>query len=276
MRRVSSPASVASSGLPPSSSVLRPAPDVGPPSGLAAMDQELLWSASMPLGLSADSALLPAPLTSSRMVEGVVVPESGLSSPAGGSDVAGGPPRLPDLSLEGPFDVHQDRPVSGATPRVLDGMRGCQYRMTSYNQYSGGLDFSLAYGIQLHHPRLLEYVGAPESARLLSRSPEYWLHHLGHEKTLAAALQLQHDAGLIMSNVQVLQQFVMSLNRTSSEVMRVAFSRAPFPADAMQQVVPSYRGRRAAHYMAAMGLWRPPNSQGVCLKHVHAGGGGVV
>ena len=262
LRRVSSPASVASSGLPPSSSVLRPTPDVGPPSGLAAMDHELPWSASLPLGLSADSALLPAPLTPSRMVEGVVVPESVLSSPAGGTDVAGGPPRMPDLFLEGPFDGHQDRPVSGASPRVLDGIRGCQYRMTSYDQDSGGPGYSW-YVIQLHNPRLLEYLGAPESARLLSRSPEYWLHHLGHEKTLAAALQLQHDAGLILSNVQVLQQFVTSLNRTSSEVMQVAFGRAPFPADAMQQVVPSYRVRRAAHYMAAMGLWRPPSSQGV-------------
>ena len=88
------------------------------------------------------------------------------------------------------------------------------------------------------------------------------VHHLGHEKMLAAALQLQHDAGLILSNVQVLQQFVTSPNRTSSEVMRVVFGQAPFPADAMHQVVPSYRVRRAAHYMAAMGLWRPPSSQG--------------
>ena len=260
MRRISSPASVASSGLPPSSSALRPAPDVGPPSGLAAMDQELPWSASLPLGLSADSALLPAPLTPSRMVEGVVVPESVLSSPAGGTDVAGGSPKLPDLSLEGPFDVHQDRPVSGASPRVLDGMRGCPCHMTSYDPDSGGPDFSPAYGIQLHDPRLFEYAGAPESARLLSRSPEYWLHHLGHEKTLAAALQLQHDAGLILSNVQVLQQFVTSLNRTSS------FGQAPFPADAMQQVVPSYRVRWAAHYMVAMGLWWPPSSRTLAVS----------
>ena len=86
---------------------------------------------------------------------------------------------------------------------------------------------------------------------------------LGHEKTLAAALQFQHDAGVVLSNIQVLQQFVTLLNRTSSEVMRVAFGRAPFPADAMQRVVPSYRVRRATHYMAAMGLWRPPSSQGV-------------
>ena len=119
-------------------------------------------------------------------------------------------------------------------------MRGCQYRMTSYDQDSGGPDFSPAYGIQLHDPRLLEYVGATESARLLSRSPEYWLHHLGHEKTLGAALQLQHNAGLILSNVQVLQQFVTLLNRASSKVIRVSFGRAPFPADAMQQVVPSW------------------------------------
>ena len=148
LRRVSSPASVASSGLPPSSSVLRPAPDVGPPSGLAAMDQELSWSAS---------TLLPAHLTLSRMVEGVVVPGSVWSSPAGGTDVAGGPQRLPDLSLEGPFDVHQDRPVLGASPRVLDGMRGCQYRMTSYDQDSGGPDFSPAHTVA--RPRLLRVRG---------------------------------------------------------------------------------------------------------------------
>ena len=117
--------------------------------------------------------------------------------------------------------------------------------------------------LQLHDPRLLKYVGAPESARLLSRSPEYWLHHLGHEKTLSAALQLQHDAGLILSNVQVLQQFVKALNRTSSEVMQIAFRRKLFPADAIQQLMPSYRVRRAAHYMAAMGLWSPPINQGI-------------
>ena len=170
---------------------------------------------------------------------------------------------MPDLSRDGPFDVLQDRSASGASPRVLDGVRGCQYRMTSYDEENGGPDFSPAYGIQLHNPRLLEYVGALESARLLSRSPEYWLHHLGHEKTLTSALQLQHDAGLILSNMQVVQQFVTSLNMTSSEVMMVAFGREPFPAVAMQQMVPSYRVRQAAHYMGAMGLWRPPSTQGI-------------
>ena len=75
-------------------------------------------------------------------------------------------------------------------------------------------------------------------------SPEYWVHHMGREKALSAALQLQHDAGLILSNVQVLQQAV--------------HGRRPFSANAMQQVMPSNRVRRPAHYMMAMGLWRPP------------------
>ena len=135
--------------------------------------------------------------------------------------------------------------------------------MTSYDEDADRPDFSPAYGIHLHDPHLLEYVGAPESARLLSRSPEYWLHHMGRDRTLAAALQLQHDKGLILSNLQVLGQFVTSLNRMSSEVMRVAFDQEPFRTEAVQFVAPSHRVRWAAHYMAAMGLWRPPCTQGI-------------
>ena len=65
---------------------------------------------------------------------GAVVPGSVVSSPAGDTEVAGGHQGLPDLSLEGPFDLHQDWLVSGAPPRVLGSMRGCQYCMG----YRGG------------------------------------------------------------------------------------------------------------------------------------------
>ena len=175
------------------------------------------------MGETEDSPLLPAHLTPRRMVEELFVPGSVVASPTGEMDVAGGHPRMPDLSLEGPFDVHQDHSASGASPRVLDGMWGCQYRMTSYDEENGGPDSNPAYGVQLHDPRLLEYV-------------------------------LQHDVGLILSNIQVLQQFVTSLKRTSSEVMRVAFGREPFPADAMQQVAPSYRIRRAGALHGGHGI----------------------
>ena len=83
-----------------------------------------------------------------------------------------------------------------------------------------------------------------------------------HEEAVTAALQLQHDVGLKMSNPQVLGQFVMSLNRMPSEVMQLAFGRERFPSDAVQAILPSPRVRRAAHYMTAMGLWRPPGGPG--------------
>ena len=171
------------------------------------------------------------------------------------------PPSMPDLSREGPFE--QDTTELGASPRVLDSLPDCQYRITLYDVAKDSSDFSLAYRIHLHDPRWLEYVGAPESARLLSRTLEYWLHHMGREKTLAAAFQLQHDAGLIISNIQILEQFVTLLNQMALEDMRVAFDREPFPSKAMQYVTPSHRVCRAAHYMAAMGFWRPPSNPGV-------------
>ena len=58
--------------------------------------------------------------------------------------------------------------------------------MTSYDVESDGPNFE--HGGQLHDTCLLGYVGAPESARLTSCSPEYWVHHMGREKALSAAL----------------------------------------------------------------------------------------
>ena len=194
--------------------------------------------------------LFPAvPLTPVR-------PPAAASRHSGESDAVGGPSGAPDLSREGL--IHLDNPRSASSPQLLQDNQGCPFRMTSYDEGTDGPNFAPENGVQLHDPRLLEYVGAPESARLTSRSPDYWIHHMGREKALSAALQLQHDAGLIISNVQVLQQLVTALNRTSSDVLRAVHGRQPFPVEVIQQVMPSYRVRRAAHYMMAMGLWRPP------------------
>ena len=100
----------------------------------------------------------------------------------GESNAVGGSSEVPDLSREGPFDIHQDRPCSVASPRLLQDTQGCPFRMTSYDEETNKPDFTPAYGVQLHDPCLLEYVGAPESARLTSRSPEYWVPHMGKEK----------------------------------------------------------------------------------------------
>ena len=94
-------------------------------------------------------------------------------------------------------------------------------------------------------------------AQLLSRDLEYGVEHMGKEKTVSAALQLQHDAGLL-PNIQVLQQLVTSMGRTASDVLLAVQGREALPSSALQQVIPSYRVRRASHHMSAMGLWRPP------------------
>ena len=95
--QVSPPGSVAQAVPSPTSPVLRSTPDVSPPSGLAAIDQYLPWSASLPVGETADSPLLPAPLTPRRIVEGQFVPGSVVTSPTRETDVAGGHPRMPEF-----------------------------------------------------------------------------------------------------------------------------------------------------------------------------------
>ena len=166
----------------------------------------------------------------------------------------------PDLSREGPFDACDANHEPGQSPMVLDSMSGCQYRMTSYEDRTNRDDLDPSYGIHLHDPRMMEYMGAPESARLLGRTPEYWLEHMGRERTIQAALRLHHDASLIMTNVQIMSQLVTSFSRTASEVMRTVYDREPFPTSAVDFVKPGRRVRRAAHYMAAMGLWRPTSA----------------
>ena len=106
------------------------------------------------------------------------------------------------------------------SPLVMTGLPGCPYRIMSYNGPAIS-DMNQAFPLQLHHPRFLEFIGAPESARLLYRSPTFWVDRLGEEQTMAAAVNLQRDAGIMLSNLQILSQFVTSLHRMSSEMMSI-------------------------------------------------------
>ena len=73
-------------------------------------------------------------------------------------------------------------PMDWGDGRLLEtGLPGCLYRFSE----SGGLPFTdgnPVYGLQLHHPRFLEFVRAPESALLLDCSPMYWVDQLGKER----------------------------------------------------------------------------------------------
>ena len=57
---------------------------------------------------------------------------------------------------------------------ISDRLPSCPYRMTSYAR-ADIADVDPVYGLQLNHPRFLEYIGAPESARLLTQAPGHWV-----------------------------------------------------------------------------------------------------
>ena len=153
-----------------------------------------------------DFLLFNTAMTSQTQPETSLFPQVYASSPDVGLVASRVTPDITYRLREGPFDAHHDRQGSPTSPQLLQKTQGCLLRMTSHDAESDGPNFAPEHGIQLTDPRFLEYVGAPESARLMSCSPEYWVHHMGVENALSAALQLQHDGGLVLSNVQVLQQ----------------------------------------------------------------------
>ena len=148
----------------------------------------------------------------------------------------------------------------GGQPVACDGPAGL-YRFTLYS-WPAFSDLNPAFGLQLHHPRFLEFVGAPESARLLYRSPTFWVDQLGEEQAMAAAVNLQRDAGIMLPNLQILSQFVTSLHRMSSEMMSLGMGQVVFPTAEVADLSPAPRAARAAKYMMEMGLWRPRTGPG--------------
>ena len=69
-----------------------------------------------------------------------------------------------DLSWEGPFDAFCVPSDTGGHPLIVEGLPGCPYRMTSYREEDIA-EVDPTFGVQLHHPRFLECIGATESAR---------------------------------------------------------------------------------------------------------------
>ena len=156
---------------------------------------------------------------------------------------------------------HPDGVSSAATPPMdmedgpllETGLPGCPFRFTPQSRQPFA-DGNPAFGLQLHHPRFLEFVDAPRSALLLYHSPTFRVDQLGKEQALDAAVNLQRDAGIMLSNLQILSQFAMSLSRMSSDMMDLGIGQMVFPHDEVAGLSPT---PRAAKYMSAMGLWRP-------------------
>ena len=102
------------------------------------------------------------------------------------------------LAREGPF----------LAERSPDSIRsfgaGCAFRNTTYRA-SDYASPSWEFGLPMHHPRFLEWIGVPQSAGLLEMGPgRYrWLNVLSRDKAMAAAVQLQRDICLMQTNLEI-------------------------------------------------------------------------
>ena len=88
------------------------------------------------------------------------------------------------LAREGPFLTEH----SSSSIRCLGA--GCPFRNTTYRP-SDHASLSGEFGIPLHHPRFLEWIGEPEWAGLLEMGPGRWLHSLSRDQAMDAAIQTQ-------------------------------------------------------------------------------------
>ena len=133
---------------------------------------------------------------------------------------------------------------------------GCAFRNTTYRASDYGSP-SGEFGIHLNHPRFLEWVGVPESAGLLEMGRGRWLNALFRDQAMDAAIQLHRDVCLMTTNLDVLDQYTLSLQGTASKMLQVGLGSSEFPsADVVAGTLGS-RVCRASVQMEAMGLWRP-------------------
>ena len=246
------------------------------PNEATRLSDSIVRSPAMPLSIidfAVDLTLLSEPLiplSDELLLLPVPVPERQQPSPG----VL--PPMEPivsvdtsqvDRSREGLFDAYCGPSDSDGHPLMSTRLPGCPYRMTTYREWDVAR-VDPKFGVQAHHPRFLECIGAPESARLLGRSPVDWVHEMDRQDILAAALELQRDAGLMASNLSVLNQYVISLHRMSTEVLQLVFGQEIFPSQAVDEVA---QVAQVPRVQRAPPRWRPWVCGAHCLARVVPG-----
>ena len=154
------------------------------------------------------------------------------------------------LAREGPFLAER----SPSSIRCLGA--GCAFRNTTYRP-SDYASPSGEFGISLHHPRFLECTSVPESAGLLEMGPGRWLPLLSRDQAMDAAIQLHRDVCLKASNLDVLDQYALSLRGTASKILQLGLDPRGFPSAEVAAGALGPRVCRTSVQMKVMGLWRP-------------------
>ena len=125
------------------------------------------------------------------------------------------------LAREGPF----------LADRLSSSLRcfgaGCSFRSTTYRP-SDYASPSGEFGVPLYHPRFLEWIGVPESAGLLEMGPGRGATFLSRDQAMDAAIQLHQDVCLMTTNLDVLDQYALSLQGTASKILELGLDPRGF------------------------------------------------
>ena len=154
------------------------------------------------------------------------------------------------LAREGPFLEER----SAESIRSLG--PGCAFRNTTY-RVSDYAEPAGEFGLLLNHPRFLEWIRVPQSAGLLELSGMQWVDRLSRGEAVTAAVHLQRDVGLMQTNVDVLDQYALSLQKAASRIIDICLGPSKYPASEVETGTLGPRVYRAAKQMDSMGLWRP-------------------
>ena len=122
-------------------------------------------------------------------------------------------------------------------------IRNTTYRASDYALPSG------EFGIPWYHPQFLE--GLASRNRLV-----YWRWDRGggyiRDQAMDAAVQLHRDVRLMATNLDVLDQYALSLQGTASNILELGLESSDFPSAEVAAGALGPRVRRASMHMEAM------------------------
>ena len=99
--------------------------------------------------------------------------------------------------------------------------------------------------------------GVPQSAGPIELSGRQWVDKLSRDQAVTAAVHQQRDVSLMQTNVDVLDQYALYLQKAASRMIDNCLGPCVYPAAEVATGALGPRVRRAAIQMEAMGLWRP-------------------
>ena len=106
--------------------------------------------------------------------------------------------------------------------------RNTTYRVADYAEPAG------EFGLLLNHPRFLEWIRVSQSAGLLELSGMQWVDRFSRNEAVTAAVHLQRDVGLMQTNVDVLDQYALSLQKMVSRIIDTCLGPSKYPASEVE------------------------------------------